>query len=281
MTDTQHGLLRLVRDLQAKETLCCADGVSLEQLNRHVMTHGPLVHPVLGDLPGFFVDDGRFIPFRMAVPGRSVIRPQIITLLIQWVKWGVHGGRVSAQGKYFLDGTLLRAPDVAYTPRPDTRQATDSPEWTLGGAPFAPTFVVEIDTLAGPHSGLEALDDKLRREYFPNGVQLGWLIDPANKIMYEYKRDAQGNNGLVRRVDDETWRDLDGGTVLPGFQLQAVLLDMVLSPQVSGSSSEEEEEEDLVCPYSNCRERFRTSTPIAAHIARHQHEKALAKYLAQ
>ncbi|EGZ17070.1 hypothetical protein PHYSODRAFT_438125, partial [Phytophthora sojae] len=145
---------------------------------------------------------------------------------------------------------------------------------------FVPLFccVVEIDTLAGPHSRLEALDDKMRREYFPRGVQLGWLIDSMNKIMYEYERDAQGNDGLVRRVDDKTWRDLDGGTVLPGFQLQAAFLDMGLSSQVSGSSSEEEEEE---CPYSSCRDRFRISGAIAAHIARHPHEKGLVKYLAQ
>ena len=87
-----------------------------------------------------------------------------------------------------LDGTTLRVPDVAYVPRIDARQLTEAQRWTHRGEPFAPTFVVEINTLTGSHSKLDALDDKMRREYFPHGVQLGWLIDPKNKIMYEFKR---------------------------------------------------------------------------------------------
>jgi hypothetical protein len=40
---------------------------------------------------------------------------------------------------------------------------------------------VEIDTLAGDNSRLEALDEKMRYESFPHGVQLGWFNNPKNK----------------------------------------------------------------------------------------------------
>ncbi|KAJ8574995.1 hypothetical protein ON010_g4217 [Phytophthora cinnamomi] len=116
--DHEDVLARLVRDLESKKTLCRVKdyaGVTLEQLNQHVKKHGPLVHPTLGEQPGFFVDEGRFVPFRMVVFGRSVIGPEIITVLKEWAKWSGHGGRVTM------------------------RKLTEAQRWTRGGEPFAPT----------------------------------------------------------------------------------------------------------------------------------------------
>ncbi|CEG42804.1 hypothetical protein F444_22744 [Plasmopara halstedii] len=176
-----------------------------------------------------------------------------------------------AQGEYVLDGTTLRIPDVAYVPRHNARQLIEAQRWNRGGEHFAPTFVVEIDILTGPHSKLDALDHKMRLEYFPHGVQLGWLTDPKNRIMYEYKQYTR-QNCLVRRVNS-AWRDLDGGTVLPGFTLRFKDLDHVLD-QESGSSSEEEVES--VCPVSACRLRFRSPGAIVAHVEWHRVESAEA-----
>ncbi|EGZ29174.1 hypothetical protein PHYSODRAFT_322716 [Phytophthora sojae] len=224
MTDGEDAFARLVRDLESKKTLCHVKdylGVSLEQMNEHVKHHGPITHPNLGEQRGFFLDEGRFVPFRLDVYGRCVVRPYICHKLLEWSGW--NGRVMNALGNVVLDGTTLRVPDVAYVPR--NRLHTNQPtEWTRDGEPFAPTFVVEIDTLAGPNSNLRALDHKMRREYFPHGVELGWLIDPENKLMYEYKRDDEG----VRCVDSNTWRDLHGGTVLPGFTLASGGLDKVL-----------------------------------------------------
>lgn len=273
-----HGdvLARLVRDLESKKTLCRVKdyaGVSLEQLNQHVKEIGPLVHPTLGEQPAFFIDEGRFIPFRMVVSGRGEIGPYICKELLQWATWSGHGGRVRDAGDYVMDGTTLRVPDVAYEPRGDARQLTEAQRWTRGGQPFAPTFVVEIDTLTGPHSRLGALDHKMRREYFPHGVQLGWLIDPRYKIMYEYKRYTRGNR-LVRRVGNSAWRDLDGGAVLPGFTLNGEDLAAVLN-QESGSSSEEEV--DFTCQEHGCAERFNRRGAFAAHVEWHRAESARAR----
>ncbi|KAG1712266.1 hypothetical protein DVH05_000016 [Phytophthora capsici] len=210
----------------------------------------------------------------MVVFGRCVIGPQICCALLQWAKWSGHGGRVtSASGEYVMDGTTIRVPAVAYEPRNDARQLTEAQRWTRDGEPFAPTFVVEIDILTGPQSNFGALDHKMRHEYFPHGVQLGWLIDPKNKIMFEYKRYAQGIR-LVRRVENSAWRDLDGDTVLPGFTLHCEDLDHVLDPE-SGSSSEEEV--DFTCPAHGCTERFNRRGAFAAHIEWHRAESARAQ----
>lgn len=102
-------------------------------------------------------------------------------------------------------------PDVVYAPHEAIRELSDEQRWTRHGEPSAPVFVVEVDTLEGPNSQLDALDHKMRQEYFTHGVQLGWLIDPQNKIMVEYKRYPTDAPYRVGRTD---WCDLDGGKCL-------------------------------------------------------------------
>ncbi|KAI9988801.1 hypothetical protein PInf_022385 [Phytophthora infestans] len=173
--------------------------------------------------------------------------------------------------------TLVRMPDVAYTPRDDDRNLTREQMWTYRGDPYVPTFVVEIDELSGRGSKLSALDGKMRNEYFQHGVQLGWLIDPRPDLqrMYEYYLD---DNGDVQCSDNSAWRDLDGGDVLPGFKMRAPVLEMVLN-QDSGSSSEDEV--DLLCPYPRCNKRFRSYGAFAAHAEWHREERSISKYLAK
>lgn len=68
--DHRDVLGRLVCDLESKRTLCRVKdypGVTLKQLNQHLKKHGPLVNPVFGKHPAFFIDedDDHFIPYRM------------------------------------------------------------------------------------------------------------------------------------------------------------------------------------------------------------------------
>ena len=165
-------------------------------------------------------------------------------------------------------------PDVAYTPRDADRYLSAQQTWAYRGEPFVPSFVVEIDKLAGRGYQHRALDRKMRTEYFQPGVQLGWLIDPRpnHHIMYEYKINAEGEvncDGVTR------WRDLDGGDVLPGFKLGGVVLDMVLN-QDPGSSFEEEV--DFDCPERGCGKRFRSRGAFVADVEWHRQERAIAKY---
>lgn len=64
--------------------------------------------------------------------------------------------------------------------------------------------------------------------YFSNlNVQLVWLIDPKNQIMLVYTKDSA--TGKIVKARDESWRDLDGGDVLPGFVMEKTDLESVMS----------------------------------------------------
>ncbi|GAB9477063.1 unnamed protein product, partial [Globisporangium polare] len=108
-------------------------------------------------------------------------------------------------------------PDVAYMirgPAEDNLTTSVHQTWAYEDKPFRPCFVAGVDTLADPNSRLEALDRKMRHEFFPHGgVQLAWLVDPHNRIMYEY---TVSTSDEVVRVVESDW---DGGDALPGFQL--------------------------------------------------------------
>ncbi|KAE9044575.1 hypothetical protein PR003_g1943 [Phytophthora rubi] len=273
-------LTRLVRDLETKKTLCNVKdypGVKLKQLNNHVKKLGPLVNPVFGEQPAFFIDEGRFIPYRMTVYGNEKVAFKIAVELGKWIDTTGQGGSGTTSHGAFIFDSDIRMPDVAYTLRDTDRGLSTESTWTYRGEPFVPTFVVEIDKLSGRGSQRSALDRKMRNEYFQHGVQLGWLIDPRPDFqrMYEYYLDDDGD---VQCSDNIAWRDLDGGGVLPGFKIRAPALEMVLN-QDSGSSSEDEV--DLVCPYPRCNKRFRSSGAFTAHVEWHREERSISKYLAK
>jgi hypothetical protein len=130
--------------------------------------------------------------------------------------------------------------------------------------------------LTGRHSQLSHLDHKMRNEYFPHGVELGWLIDPEHQIMIEYKkiRTRTRRVGVTRSVD-ESWRDLSGGDVLPGFRVRARVLDLVLN-QEPGSSSEDELPEPIRCTI--CGHQSFTWSDAAAHFEQHREDAAIEKF---
>lgn len=124
-------------------------------------------------------------------------------------------------------------PDLAHTPRQIHRALTEQQLRTYKGAPFSPSFVVEVDLLSGKGSKRNELDRKMREIYFKrrangwNGVELGWLIDPTNKIMIEYTWNSRRSS--VLKSSEESWRDLDASPTLPGFVVEAADLDRVLA----------------------------------------------------
>ncbi|CAK4639315.1 unnamed protein product [Aphanomyces euteiches] len=285
MNNQPKRLEQLVHDLKTKKCLCCArdyPGITLDELNQYVEEHGPLVNPLFGEQPAFFIDEDHFTLYRMTVYGCAIVAAKIAELVGDWAKWSTHSGRViTGQGAFILEQTTgtrkVRMPDVAYAPRACQRNVLAQHVWACGSGPFAPTFVVEIDKLAGEGSRRQALDVKMRNDYFQHGVQLAWLIDPRpqHRIMYVYSIDAEGR---VHCDGHSTWRDLDGGDVLPGFYLHKTDLDMVLN-QDSGSSSEGEV--DVECPYPGYGRQFTSLGPFCAHVEWHRAERARQKFLAK
>ncbi len=75
-------------------------------------------------------------------------------------------------------------------------------------SPLAPDFVVELRSSS---DSLKKLQKKMA-EYIENGVRLGWLIDPKNKIVEVYR---QGKEVEIL----ESPATVSGEDVLPGFDL--------------------------------------------------------------
>ncbi|KAG3108522.1 hypothetical protein PI124_g11962 [Phytophthora idaei] len=165
--------------------------------------------------------------------GCCELAPKLAALVGNWMDWSGIGKRSTillSRGAYIFDErtgkpTTVRTPDVTYIPRRASRNPKDLELWQYGQEPYAPSFLVEIDYLSGEESQFVALDQKMQNQYFRHGVQLGWLIDPRPgfRKMLEYKRDEAGR---LYRVDNDEWRDLDGGDVLPGFCINKTDLEM-------------------------------------------------------
>lgn len=99
-----------------------------------------------------------------------------------------------------------RSPDLSWLRR--DRWEALTPQQRKGFVPLCPDFVVE---LRSESDSLPKLRAKMV-EYFDNGTQLGWLIDPQNQRVEIY-RAGQEVETLDRPII------LSGEAVLPGFCL--------------------------------------------------------------
>ena len=150
---------------------------------------------------------------------------KIAALLENWNVNNRMDGRVTtSHGAYHFDvtddeeeeeiGKKCLIPDVAYTTAHVHQTLTEEQALTYRGAPFSPIFVVEVDTLTGNQFRLGEVDKKMELYFQSGDVRLGWALDPANKIMYTYANRFVGDQPV--RSADSSWRDLDGGEILPG-----------------------------------------------------------------
>ncbi|DAZ99689.1 TPA: hypothetical protein N0F65_000867 [Lagenidium giganteum] len=276
--DDHDVLARLVHDLKSKETLCRVKDyprVTLQLLNEYLTEQGPLVNPAFGEQPAFFIDEGNFIPYRMVVCGNKKVAAKIAQRLGNWAETSEEGGAFVLEQR--PRRPKVRMPDVAYTPRDEDRNLDCQQVWTYRGDPFVPTFVVEMKKLFGRGSQRKKLNRKMRNEYFPHGVQLGWLIDPRPECpqMFEYfiKEHVE-----VQCSDDTTWRDLDGRDVLPGFRIRSRVLEMVLN-QECGSS--EDEESNITCQVPKWHKRLQSIRENDAHALAHLEDSCIAHFEAK
>ena len=102
------------------------------------------------------------------------------------------------------DPDTVRAPDVAFVSRARIPEAGE-PEgfWSI-----APDLVVEV---ISPFDKASEVQDKVR-DYLTAGVGLVWVVDPQTRTVTVYESLARAR---VLLEDDK----LDGGEVLPGFEL--------------------------------------------------------------
>ena len=128
---------------------------------------------------------------------------------------------VGEAGMMRLSPGLVRIPDIAFVSwdRLPNRQVPREPIPDL-----APDLAVEV--LSKGNTPKE-MDRKLD-DYFQANVKLVWYVDPPNRSVRVFR---STDESLIV-AEDET---LDGGDVLPGFQLK--LSDLFRDPPQSSSNS--------------------------------------------
>ena len=115
-------------------------------------------------------------------------------------------GRIfGSDAPHELVSKLIRLPDVAFAsygriPKGEARNRAV--------ASWAPDLAVEILSKSNTRKEI----DRKRREYFDAGVRLLWVADPRKKTVKVY---TSCDDCLTLGMADT----LDGGTVLPGFNL--------------------------------------------------------------
>lgn len=111
------------------------------------------------------------------------------------------------QGPYRLKLGLVRLPDVAFISWSRIPgQLKDLPAI----ASVVPNLAVEVLS----ESNTKAEIERKLKEYFSSGVELAWIFDPRAKAVAVHL-----SAGAPEKILNET-DTLDGGAVLPGFELK-------------------------------------------------------------
>ena len=129
------------------------------------------------------------------------------TMLTQWAWQDGTGVTCGSSTGFLLPNGAMRAPDAAWVLR--SRLTPLTAEQKQKFLPLCPDFVVEIRS---PSDRLSIVQAKMQ-EYLDNGAQLGWLIDPASRVIYMYRPTHP-----VERLENPAI--LAGDPVLPGFVLE-------------------------------------------------------------
>jgi Uma2 family endonuclease len=108
---------------------------------------------------------------------------------------------------FHLPNGADRSPDAAWVLK--ERWDNLTPEQQDSFPPLCPDFVIELRSKT---DNMETLREKMQ-EYLDNGLRLGWLIDPKNRIVEIY-RQGQVVEVLHRPVS------LSGEDVLPRFVME-------------------------------------------------------------
>jgi Uma2 family endonuclease len=135
----------------------------------------------------------------------SMLAMEIGRLLKNWVKPRKLGTVLGEAGMLRLAPGLVRIPDVAFLSIAKFPKGR-FPKGAI--APLAPDLAVEVLSASNTRQEME---EKLH-DYFTHGARLVWYVDPPTRTIDVFI-------GLLPpRTLTET-DELDGGEVLPGFQL--------------------------------------------------------------
>jgi Uma2 family endonuclease len=136
----------------------------------------------------------------------SVIASNVICILGIYAREAKTGIVSGEQGMIRMLMGNVRMPDAAFFLRKDLPEGRLPAE----AAPrLAPALAVEV---LSPSNTIEEMQLKLT-EYFENGVQIVWVLDPATKSVRVHDAPDRFHPFSAESV-------LDGGDVLPGFSVE-------------------------------------------------------------
>lgn len=135
----------------------------------------------------------------------SMLAAWLIGSVVEYLNSNPIGQITGADGGYSTVDDQLRLPDFAFTTTDRARDALaeGSAYWSI-----APDLAVEIISEGNTR---KEMDDKLR-EYFEAGVRLVWYVEPRKRTVRVFTSPDE-----VRELTETD--TLDGGDVLPGFEL--------------------------------------------------------------
>ncbi|KAF8976746.1 hypothetical protein BGZ46_007990 [Entomortierella lignicola] len=220
---------------------------------------------------------GRLIPMLQTPIRKEVVVAEIARQLGSWnIQSRINGAVTTSQGGFNFSrtgGRNIRAPDVAFTPKKTYRSLSEAQLDTFKGDPFNPTFVVEVESISFK-SDLETLKTKFKTDYIPAGVKLGWLVDPINKEIYIFKPYIRAVSQKLVRCTKHGWKDVSGGDILPGFQLEIWSIDEAISQDSSDSSgndNDDDSDDEFSC--AKCDEIFSDCHSFMKHFEKEHARK--------
>ncbi|MEM6404004.1 MAG: Uma2 family endonuclease [Cyanobacteria bacterium P01_D01_bin.116] len=145
------------------------------------------------------------IPLRSPLTGNQ--NSAIATQLASWIEKSGLGIGFDSSTRFNLPNGAVYSPDASWVSHEKWNGLTQQQQ-KEEFLSLVPDFVLELRSSS---DSLERLQKKMA-EYMKNGVRLGWLIDPKNKIVDIYRQGKE-----VEVLDfPET---VSGEDVLPGLEL--------------------------------------------------------------
>lgn len=134
----------------------------------------------------------------------------LIGFLCEYLRLHNLGVLTGADGPHHLTDDQVRFPDVSFISwdniPSDADPATPMPDWV-------PSLAVEIISVGNTRGEMK----RKLRDYFAAGVELVWYVYPIERVVRVYTSEE-----VCRTLTEDD--SLDGGSVLPDFQLPVRLL---------------------------------------------------------
>lgn len=131
---------------------------------------------------------------------------KLIGAFSNWAQADATGRGFDSSTLFSLPNRARRSPDLSWIQNERWNALTD--EQQEGFPPICPDFVVELRAKSDSVNDLQLK----MQEYIDNGSQLGWLIDPFERMVYLYRP----GKAVETLTDPET---VSGDPLLKGFIL--------------------------------------------------------------